>query len=121
MGLAKNFKELEVYKKAFKVSIDVHKQTLLFPDIEKYALSSQIRRASKSICANIAEGYSKQIVSTAEYRRFLYIAMGSANEMLVWADFCLELNYIDQEMHENWSSEFELVAKMINKLASSLN
>lgn len=105
----------------FSIFVEIHKAALGFPDIEKVALCSQMRRASKSICANIAEGYAKQIVSKAEYKRFLYIAMGSANEMLVWTGFCLELNYIDSETHQRWFNEFEIVAKMINKLAGSQN
>jgi four helix bundle protein len=117
--LARNFKELDVYQRAFDIALTIHKKTLNFPDVEKFALSSQMRRASKSICANIAEGYSKQIVSKAEFNRFLYIAMGSANEMLVWCDFCNELGYISQDEHKNWYSEFEIIAKMINKLANT--
>ena len=115
--VASHFKDLDVYKRAFKIAVIIHKKTLEFPDVEKFALSSQMRRASKSICANIAEGYSKQIVSKAEFNRFLYIAMGSANEMLVWCDFCLELDYITIKDHEIWHDEFEIIAKMINKLS----
>jgi four helix bundle protein len=112
-----NFKNLDVYKKAFSIALAIHKKSLGFPDIEKFALSSQMRRASKGICANIAEGYTKQIVSKAEFRRFMHIAMGSANEMIVWTDFCYELGYITNEEAKLWSNEFLGIAKMINKLA----
>ena len=50
------FEDLEVFKRAYRVSLEVHKATLHFPMIEQYALGDQIRRASKSICANIGEG-----------------------------------------------------------------
>ena len=74
------FEDLEVFKRAYRVSLEVHKATLHFPMIEQYALGDQIRRASKSICANIGEGFGKQRQSRAEFRRFLVMAMGSDSE-----------------------------------------
>lgn len=114
------FKDLDVYKMAFKLSLDIHKETLTFPSMEQFALSSQIRRASKGICANIAEGFAKQSQSKPEFRRFLSIAMGSANEMLVWLDYCVELNYITNEKYKNYSDGYLSVAKMLNKLMNNL-
>ena len=48
--------DLEVFKKAYRISLDVHRRSLDFPPIEQYALGDQVRRASKGICANLAEG-----------------------------------------------------------------
>ncbi len=62
------FEDLEVFKKAYRVSLEVHRQSLTFPKIEQYALGDQLRRASKSICANIAEGFAKQGSSAAEFK-----------------------------------------------------
>ena len=54
-----SFEDLEVFKRAYRVSLEVHRASLSFPAIEQRALADQVRRASKSICANIAEGYGK--------------------------------------------------------------
>src|SRR6202140_536007 len=91
-----SFEDLEVFQRAYRVSLEIHKESLGFPKIEQYALADQIRRASKSICANIAEGFAKQRRSSAEYRRYLLMAIGSADEMCVWIRYCLDLNYVDE-------------------------
>ena len=54
------FEDLEVFKRAYRIALEIHRQSLGFPAIEQQALGDQIRRASKSICANIAEGFAKQ-------------------------------------------------------------
>lgn len=110
------FENLDVWKKAFDISVLVHKASLEFPKAEQYALADQIRRASKSICANIAEGFGKQKASKAEFKRFLLMALGSANEMLVWSRYCVELGYIDQVRYERWVSEYTSICKMLNVL-----
>ncbi|HBR69570.1 MAG TPA: four helix bundle protein [Rhodospirillaceae bacterium] len=113
---ALSFEDLEVWQKSFAASIVVHKQSLLFPKMEQYALADQIRRASKSICANIAEGFVKQRMSRAEFKRFLSMALGSANEMLVWLKYCLELKYIDDDLCQSLASEYSSICKMLNVL-----
>ena len=79
-------------------------------------LGDQIRRASKSVCANLAEGYSKQAYSTAEFKRYLQIAIGSADEMRVWVRYCLDLGYIDRSTALKWRDEYIEIAKMLQGL-----
>lgn len=112
----KNAKNLEVYKRAYKVSLEIHKASLNFPKTEQYALADQIRRASKSICANIAEGFAKQSFSKAEFRRFLLIAVGSSGEVQVWLDYCYDLGYIDENTWLKWTDDFDAISKMLYKL-----
>jgi four helix bundle protein len=119
MVIAKTYRELIAYQKAFSLALDVHKTSLGFPDIESYALADQMRRASKSICANIAEGYAKQTQSKAEFHRFLNIAIGSANEMSVWVDFCENLSYINNTQAHEWKDGYDHIAKMLNKFKQS--
>ena len=90
------FEDLEVFKRAYRLSLEVHRASLEFPAIEQRALADQIRRASKSICANLAEGFGRQAASPAEFQRFVMMAMGSADEMRVWCRYCLDLGYIDE-------------------------
>ena len=115
---AQKFQDLEVWKKAFSVSIDVHKAILAFPDIERFAMADQMRRASKSVCANIAEGFAKQGQSKREFRRFLQMAMASANEMLVWIIYAQELEYLSKQTYDLWHTEYTSICKMLNSLHS---
>ena len=108
-----SFEDLGVFQRAYQVSLEVHKESLRFPKIEQYALADQLRRASKSIRANIAEGFSKQRRSSAEYRRYLLMAIGSADEMRVWIRYCLDLKYIDAATSQRWSEEYRAIAKML--------
>ncbi len=61
-----SFEDLEVFKRADRVSLELHRRRLRVPDREQHALADQIRRASKSICANLAEGFSRQGRSPAD-------------------------------------------------------
>jgi four helix bundle protein len=111
-----SFEDLDVFQRAYRASLEVHKQSLRFPKIEQDALADQLRRASKSICANIAEGFSKQRRSSAEYRRYLLMAIGSADEMRVWIRYCLDLEYIDAATSQRWRDEYVAIAKMLQAI-----
>jgi four helix bundle protein len=65
----------------------------------------QVRRASKSACANLAEGCGRQSQSKPEFRRFLRMALGSADEMRVWTMYCRDLGYIATDAAERWQRE----------------
>ena len=114
--VAHAFEDLEVFQRAYRLSLEVHRTSLGFPQIEQRGFGEQVRRASKSICANIAEGFGKQSQSVAEFRRFLRIAMGSADEMRVWSRYCLDLGYIDEDRWRRWSQEYREIARMLQGL-----
>ena len=111
-----SFEDLEVFKRAYRLSLDVHRRSLTWPPIEQRALGDQARRASKSIVANIAEGYGRQKQSKAEFKRFLWMAVGSADEMRVWARYALDLGYLDESIWREWRDEYQTVAKMLQSL-----
>ncbi len=92
---------------------------MVFPAIEQRALGDQLRRASKSICANIAEGFAKQGGSAAEFKRYLSIATGSSDEMRVWARYCLDLDNIDEATWRRWRDEYREISKMLQGLSKS--
>ena len=113
----KGFEDLEVFKKAYRVSLEIHKASLKFPKHEQFSgLADQVRRASKGICANIAEGYGKQRISKAEFKRYLQIAIGSADEMRVWLRYSRDLGYISQTDWRRWRDIYQDVAKMLTGL-----
>ena len=111
-----SFERLEVFRRAYRVSLEVHRASLGFPEIEQRALADQVRRGSKSICANLAEGFGKPALSKAEFRRFLGMALGSADEMRVWVRYCLDLGYIDGSTWASWRDEYHEIAKMLHGL-----
>jgi four helix bundle protein len=113
-----SFKQLDVYQLSFKLAVEIHKFSLTLPKIEQYALADQLRRTSRSICANLAEGHGKKLNSVPEFRRFLAMAFGSSEEMSVWLDFCKELNYFDAQQHKQYSGEYVRVSKMLRSIIS---
>ena len=108
--------DLAVFRRAYRISLEVHKASLTFPAVDQRALADQIRRASKSICANLAEGFARQRRAPADFRRFLTMAMGSSDEMRVWTRYCLDLGYIDEARWNRWRSEYHQIAKMLQGL-----
>ena len=113
-------KDLEVYKRAYAISLEVHKTTLKFPQIEQYALADQMRRSSKGICANLAEGFAKQTHSKPEFARFISMAMGSCSEMETWTSFAFDLGYITQKQLSDWLNGYAAIYGMLVKLREKL-
>jgi four helix bundle protein len=107
-----------VFKRAYAISLEIHKASKHYPKDEMFALTSQIRRASKSICANVAEGFAKQEFSKPEFKRFLSIAIGSATEMRIWIRYSLDLEYINKEQAKNWSQEYQTISRMLRGLGA---
>jgi four helix bundle protein len=113
------FEDLTVYQSAYQAALEVHRRTLQFPKIEQFALADQMRRASRSICSNVAEGFGRQRQSKAEYRRFLRLALGSADEMQVWANFARDLGYVDEAQAKAWRNNYRTIARMLQSLVRS--
>lgn len=118
--MLKNAKELKVYQRAYKVSLEIHRASLKFPKIEQYALGDQLRRATKSICANLSEGFNKQKYFPKEFARFLAMAEASAAETHVWLDYAYDLEYISKDDYLRWYDDYNAIGAMLNKLHGSL-
>jgi four helix bundle protein len=89
---SKGFKDLMAYIKAFQLANDIYDVSSRFPREEKYSLTDQIRRSSRSVCANLAEAYRKR-----DYPKHFFLKLtdcqGENSETLVWLDFALKCNY----------------------------
>ena len=116
MKPVQSFEDLEVFQRAYRLSLEIHRVSLTMPKIEQHALGDQVRRASKSIPVNIAEGFGKQVESLAEFRRFLRVATGSADEMRVWVRYAFDLGYIEEATWRRWRDEYHAIAKMLQGL-----
>ena len=115
-GAALAVEDLEVFRRAYRLSLAVHRFSLELPTLEQRALADQIRRASKSICANLAEGFGRQGWSRGDFRRFVAMAMGSADEMRVWVRYCRDLGYLDEPQARFWQAEYREIARMLQAL-----
>lgn len=113
-------KDLDVYKRAYAVSLQVHKATLDFPKIEQFALADQMRRSSKAICANLAEGFGKQTHSKVEFARFISMALGSCSEMETWISYAYDLGYLSDAQLNEWLDDYAAVYGMLVKLRERL-
>ena len=106
------FKELKAYTESYELALKVYEKTKTMPKEEMYGLTSQMRRASMSIPATIAEGYAKK-ESEKEYKRYLMMALGSCNEMKVWLDMSKDLKLLDKTWCEKAYEKYDNVAGLI--------
>ena len=113
-----NFTRLKVWDRSHKLTVELYRVTMLFPREELYGLTSQIRRASSSIPANIAEGCGRQ--GNAELSRFLYIAMGSASELQYHLLLAKDLNFLADNDYQTLSNDVEDVKRMLTSLIGKL-
>ena len=111
--------DLEVFRRAYRLSLELHRASLEFPRIEQFALADQLRRSSKSICANMAEGFAKQNYSAAEYRRYLLAAIGSSDETQLWLRYCIDLEYVEDVVGRKWIDGYGEVSRMLRGLHTS--
>ncbi len=109
------YRDLEVYQRSMKALVAVHKLPYGFPDFERFGLSDQIRRASKSIPTNIAEGYGRR-KSAKDFKHYLSISLGSANEMIVHLEIARELGYAQTKACNDLIEDYTIVTRMLYRL-----
>ena len=116
----KDFRRLKVWEKVHLLTLDIYKVTARFPREEMYGLTSQMRRCSASMGANIAEGCGKQ--GNNELHRFLYIASGSASELDYHLLLARDLGYLPDVDHrrlgENLSEARRMLTALLHKVSS---
>ncbi len=114
----KNFRELKVWEKGHELTLAVYKAKAKFPNQERYGLTSQIRRASASVPANIAEGCGRD--SDAELARFMQIAAGSANELEYHLLLANQLNMLNSPEHKHLTKQVTEVKRMLTSFIQKL-
>lgn len=117
-GEVRSFRDLDAWKLAYRLGLDLYKMTRQFPAYERFGLASQLRRAGVSLASNIAEGFGRG--SRQDYVRFLRIAKGSCNEIETQVQFALDLEYIDDGLYDHISRETTRVAQVLSGLIRSL-
>jgi four helix bundle protein len=114
----RNFRNFDVWKNAKELVKVLYQLTNSFPDTERYALSSQIRRASVSIPANIAEGSARS--TEKDFRNFLYIALGSSYEIETLIDLSLDLEFITKDQFDEVFDKVNHIQRQLNSLISKI-
>ena len=106
------YERLDVYRKAYQIALQIHRETLKFPKIEQFELASQLRRSSKSIAVNIVEGMGRQS-TPQEVERYIRVAMGSCDESRIWLNFAKDLDYLSIDDHKLFNEQLIEVGKML--------
>jgi four helix bundle protein len=114
----RNFYDLRVWKVAHELTLAIYDATRDFPRQELYGLTSQIRRSSASIGANLAEGCGRQ--TGGEMTRFVQIAMGSASELEYHLLLARDLGHLDKDMHRRLQTQLTQVRRMLTAFLQTL-
>lgn len=113
-----SFRDLTVYKKAFDLAMKIFEMTKEFPKDEKYSLTDQIRRSSRSVCSSIAEGYRKR-----DYQAYFVSKSSDADmensETQSWLDFSLACKYIDDVKYNELLKRSEEVGRLLNHMVEN--
>jgi four helix bundle protein len=114
----RDFRRLDVWKKSHALTLDIYRLTERFPATERYGLVSQLKRASASIGANLAEGCGRE--TDGDYRRFVQIASGSACEVEYHLILALDLGLIKAKDHEPLEARINEIKRMLVGLSRFL-
>lgn len=113
--MIKTFKDLEVYNDSYQLAMEVFWLSRKFPKEEVYSLTSQMIRSSRSVAANISEGWSKRNYEQI-FKQQLITALGSNGETESWLDFAKDCNYLDEKTHLELIKKNDEIGKKINRL-----
>ena len=118
MALVKHFKDLRVYQQGFEAATRIYELSKCWPVEERYSLTDQIRRSSRSVCANIAEAWRKRRYP-AHFVSKLTDSDSEAAETQVWLDFALKCGYINQQERDAVYAIYERVAGGLVKMMAN--
>ena len=116
MARIQSHTELDVYKLAFESAMQIYQVSKQFPKEETYSLTDQIRRSSRAVCANIAEGWRKRRYEAAFVSK-LNEAEAEAAETQTWLDFASECNYLSEEINQGlWQDYDHVIGMLVNMI-----
>ena len=108
----RGYRDLKVYQMAYQIALDIHQLTKSFPKEEKYSLTDQIRRSSRSVPANLAEAQKKRRYEKAFISKLIDCA-GEAGETEVWLDFSKDFGYIKDNQYQQLMERYDEVNRML--------
>ncbi len=113
-----DFRELLAYRKAFHLAMEIFNISKSFPIEERYSITDQIRRSSRSICANIAEAYRKRRYIN-HFISKLSDSDAENSETNVWLEFCHNCGYINRETYDSLTEQNIEIGKLINHMINN--
>lgn len=119
-GHIKHFRELIAYQRAFLAAMRIFEITKNFPIEERYSLVDQIRRSSRSVCSNLAEGWRKRKYELV-FKNKITDSMQEASETQCWIEFGLACNYISLGIFNELDKEYEEIIAMLNSMEMNSN
>lgn len=118
--LIRTHRELEVYQKGFEAAMRIFELTKSFPKEEKYSLTDQIRRSSRSVCANLSEAWRKRRYKGAFLLK-LSDAEAEAAETQTWLEFAVNCDYLDSETARELYREYDhILGKLVHMINNPL-
>ena len=111
----KSYRDLDVYRRAFESAGEIFRISVSWPADEKYSLATQSRKSSRSVCANLGEGWAKKHYPKL-FDRHIVDSLGSAEETRVWLDFAFQCRYIEAPLHRKLWEEYGEYCRMLNGL-----
>ncbi|NPV05224.1 MAG: four helix bundle protein [Syntrophaceae bacterium] len=111
----RHFRDLEVYQRSLVLAIEIFQISKTFPSEERYSLTDQIRRSSRSVCSNLAEAWRKRRY-VAVFKNKLTDVMQEASETQSWLEICLACGYIDAGQFKELDEEYEEIISMLNSM-----
>jgi four helix bundle protein len=111
----RTYHELDVFREAYAAAHDVSRLCKRFPPVEQYELARQLRRAARSIPANIVEGWGKR-ASTPEFKRYLQIAIGSCDETRMWLELSKDEGFISETDCQKLKDRYKRIGAMSGSL-----
>jgi len=116
MGVIRHFRDLQVYQYAMEAAMHLFELSKCFPVEERYSLTDQVRRSSRSVCANIAEAWRKRRYPKAFVSK-LSDAEAEAAETQVWIEFALKCGYISASQADEFDGQYDHIqGKIVNML-----
>ncbi len=110
--------DLDVYKQAFEVAMSIFRTTKSFPKEERYSLTDQIRRSSRSVCANIAEAWRKRRYEAAFVSK-LGDSEAEAAETQTWIQVSVECEYIDRDLAKDLYQQYDAILEMLVQMIAN--
>ena len=114
----KGYRDLIVFQKSYKAALEIYEITKSFPSEERYSLIDQIRRSSRSIPANLAEGWRKRNYPKMFVSKLIDCS-GETSETVVWLDFSKDLKYLSEEKYLYFLEIYEEISKMLTSMIKS--
>ena len=116
-----SLEDLQAYSRSYAASLEVHRLSLKFPAYEQYkGLASQLRDSSKSIVANLVEGYSFRVRRPKRFVNHLELSIGSCDETRLWLKYSYDLGYLTEREYEELAMKYEEIGKLLWGLLKSM-